>query len=362
MNTPTTLTYQSTGLRNLISNSRRQLSLDNSILKYPREVDEIPHKVLFKFTKRGFTQAGNTQRATNSSTMFLTLPVPAKIVDGTSVKITGTDLGLTGELLAGASNYLAGMDFTTIQGATSSAAVIGSSIVDTVRGAYSNLQGAVQGASGFAGELGRAGLQFYGANLINAAASRLAGVNVNAAAALAVGTGQILNPFTTAVFGGVNLRTFDFNWQFSPTSEQDSINLEKIIKRLRAKSLPTVSPNSLFMEFPHEVEFTYLGMQNDTFTFPTAPCYITSLQVDRTAAGTPAFFAKTGAPAFVSIGLRLLEIRPLVSRGDSDDNVITNATLTSAGQQFSTNVRSAAERAIAREIISAPSGPSGGQG
>lgn len=328
MNTPTTLTYQSAGLRNLISNSRRQLRLDNAILKYPREIDEVPHKILFKFTKRGFTQAGTNQRATNSSTMFLTLPVPSKIVDGTSVKITGTDLGLTGELLAGASSYLSGMDFTSLEAAGRSALTAGRAIGDTLSNAYTSPNGAV----GFAGELGRAGLQFYGAKLINAAVSRLAGVNVNAAAALAVGTGQILNPFTTAVFGGVDLRTFDFNWQFSPVGEQESVDLEKIIKRLRAKSLPTVSPNSLFMEFPHEVEFTYLGMQSDTFTFPTAPCYITSLQVDRTAAGTPAFFAKTGAPAFISIGMRLLEIRPLVSKGDSEDNVITNATLTGIGQ------------------------------
>jgi hypothetical protein len=324
---PTSLTYQSASLRNLISNSRRQLSLDNSILKYPREIDEIPHKVLFKFTKRGFTQAGNTQRATNSSTMFLTLPVPGKIVDGTSVKISGTDLGLTGELIAGASSYLSGLDFTSVQGATASAGTVARDLVNSFQNTT------LGGATSFAGELGRAGLQFFGANIINTVANNLAGINANAAAALAVGTGQILNPFTTAVFNGVNLRTFNFSWRFSPSTEDDSIKLEKIIKRLRAKSLPTVSPNNLFMEFPNEVEFTYLGMQNDTFTFPTAPCYITGMEVDRTAAGTPAFFAKTGAPAFVSISLNLLEIRPLVSKGDAEDNVITNATLTGVGQQ-----------------------------
>lgn len=347
MNTPSSLTYQSASLRTLISNSRRQLRLDNAVLKYPREIDEVPHKVLFKFTKRGFTQAGNSQRATNTSTMFLTLPVPSKIVDGTSVKISGTDLGLTGELLAGASSYLSGMDFTSIDAAGRSAFTAGRAIGDVYNRAAS------QGGVDFAGELGRAGLQFFGARLISAAASRFAGVDVNAAAALAVGTGQILNPFTTAVFGGVNLRTFNFNWQFSPVGEQESIDLEKIIKRLRAKSLPTVSPNNLFMEFPHEVEFTYLGMQDDTFTFPTAPCYITSLEVDRTAAGTPAFFAKTGAPAFVSIGMRLLEIRPLVSKGDSEDNVITNATLTGIGQGALT----AAAAPSSQPNFRGPSGP-----
>lgn len=337
---PTSLTYQSASLRNLISNSRRQLSLDNAILKYPRELDEVPHKVLFKFTKRGFTQAGNTQRATNTSTMFLALPVPAKIVDGTSVKISGTDLGLTGELIAGASSALSSMDFTSVQGVAASGQAVYENLGNQLRNA------SLSGATGFAGELGRAGLQFFGANIINTAIRNLApGVNTNAAAALAVGTGQILNPFTTAIFNGVNLRSFRFDWRFSPSSEQESIDLEKVIKRLRAKSLPTVSPNNLFMEFPNEVEFTYLGMQSDTFTFPTAPCYITGLEVDRTAAGTPAFFAKTGAPAFVSISLNLLEIRPLVSKGDSDDNVVTNATLTSAGQQLGTRASRSSETA-----------------
>lgn len=342
MTTPTSLTYQSASLRSLISNSRSQLRLDNAILKYPRELDEVPHKVLFKFTKRNFTQAGNSQRATNTSTMFLALPVPTKIVDGTSLNIKGTDLGLTGELIAGASSYLSNMDFTSVQGLADT----GQAVLSQLQGAFQNTTGA--GALGLAGELGRAGLQFFGANIINTAIRNLApGAATNAASALAVGTGQILNPFTTAVFNGVNLRTFNFNWKFSPASQQESIDLEKIIKRLRAKSLPTVSPNNLFMEFPNEVEFTYLGMQNDTFTFPTAPCYITGLEVDRTAAGTPAFFARTGAPAFVSIGLSLLEIRPLVSKGDSDDNVITNATLTTAGQQLGSAIRSApAQRLI----------------
>lgn len=334
---PTSLTYQSASLRNLISNSRSQLRLDNAILKYPREIDQVPHKVLFKFTKRGFTQAGNTQRATNTSTMFLALPVPSKIVDGTSVKISGTDLGLTGELIAGASSALSSMDFTSLEGLRAS----GSAVYDTLANQFQNAS--LSGAAGFAGELGRAGLQFFGANIINAAAQRLAGINANAGAAIAVGTGQILNPFTTAIFNGVNLRSFTFDWRFSPSSEQESIDLEKVIKRLRAKSLPTVSPNNLFMEFPNEVEFTYLGMQNDTFTFPTAPCYITGLMVDRTAAGTPAFFAKTGAPAFVSISLNLVEIRPLVSKGDNEDNVITNATLTTAGQQLGTAIRTSAQ-------------------
>lgn len=328
----------STNLRSLISNSRSQLALSgNNIIKYPREIDETPHKVLFKFSKRGIRQEGNTQRASNSTGMFLVLPVPSQIKDGTSVDITGTNLGLSGELISGMSNYMAGLDFSTFPAAAASGARTAGDIYNLVSG-----RGRSQ-LTGFASELGQAGLQYIGGNVINSALSSMGISNPQAQAAIAVGLGRILNPFTTAVFGGVKLRTFNFKWLFSPDNPSDSIELERVIKRLRAKSLPTVSTNNLFMEFPHEVEFTYLGMQNDTFSFPTAPCYISDLQVDRTAAGQPVFFAGTGAPAFVSIALSLIEIRPLVSKGNEYDDVDTNSTFVRNQAAAAVNARDRAQ-------------------
>lgn len=312
-----------TNIRNLINNSRRQLRFDDAILKYPREIDEIPHKVLFKFTKRGIRQSSNTQRATNTTGMYLVLPVPSKIVDGVSLDISGSNLGLTGELIAGSANYISGLNFSSIESTGASARALGGSMMDL----FNNTS--TQQGAGFASELGSAGVQYFGGRLINSALGFLGVQNPAAQEALAVGLGRVLNPFTTAVFNGVKLRSFQFNWSFSPIGEQESIDLEKIIKRLRAKSLPTVSTNNLFMEFPHEVEFQYLGMQNDTFTFPTAPCYITNLEINRSPTGTPVFFAKTGAPAFVTINMSLMEIRPLVARGDENDNVDTNSTFVS---------------------------------
>jgi hypothetical protein len=286
----------------------------------------VPHKVLFKFNDRRTRDQGNRNQVTTNPNMFLLLPVPGKIQDGISVKYSATDLGIGGEAIAGIASYLSSVGGNALNTGVTEA--LGQVLTD-IRSAASGVT--TTGAVNFASEVGRVMLQSnaarFGTNLIgpNSIGANL-GFGGNAAAGIAVGTGQIVNPFTTAVFGGVSLREFRFDWTFAPSTAAESVKIEQIIKKLRAKALPTVSGNSLFMHFPSEIEFVYLGMKDDTFSFPTAPCVMTSISVDRTPTGQPVFFAGTGAPAFISLSMALMEVRPLVSTGQNDE-VNTNATI-----------------------------------
>lgn len=298
-----------TSARTLIQNSRANTTLNGYI--FPDNIEDVPHKMVMRFVKRSATLGGRsdlTPQEVNITNGYIVLPVPSQIVDGVSINYQSTNLGITGEIIAGAaSNISASMgslDFSSTRNFLGSLGSATSNAVSTTLGALGQ----------YASSAGQAMAMNYGASLINRGLSTAGVSNPQAAAALSVGLNKTLNPFTTAVFQGVNLRTFAFTWTLSPRTKNESTNLEIIIRMLRSKSLPNVPRNTsgLFMEFPEALEFNLIGMIDDTFTFPTSPCVIEALRFDRSPTGSPVFFAGTGAPAIVQITMKLMEIKPLI--------------------------------------------------
>ena len=304
-----------TNARDLITNSRSNLSLN--VLKYPNDIDSVPHKIIFRFIKRNTSVSDRQFRITSQNSKdYLVLPVPTNIQDGVGIDYKVDNLGLIGEL---GSNVLRGLARDGLTSQTSYENAF-QTVIDGVRSSV--LSGALAQATAASAAAGLAS-RFR----LNLNPDRINNV-------ISAGLGRIVNPFTTAIFQGVKLRTFSFEWNLSPSSRNESEKIEQIIKMLRTKALPKVKTTNgnAFMEFPEEVEFTFLGMQNDTFSFPTAPCVVTSFNVDRTPTGNPVFFAGTGAPAFFNISINLLEVRPLVVQdvangGQTTEQVTINPTL-----------------------------------
>jgi len=53
--------------------------------------------------------------------------------------------------------------------------------------------------------------------------------------------GKIVNPYVEQVFGGVDLRSFDFNWKLVPRNPSEQRAIQRIIKFLRIASMPDTS-------------------------------------------------------------------------------------------------------------------------
>ena len=53
--------------------------------------------------------------------------------------------------------------------------------------------------------------------------------------------GKIANPYTEQVFGGIQLRDFQFNWKLVPRNRSEQRSIERIIKYLRRAALPDTS-------------------------------------------------------------------------------------------------------------------------
>ena len=53
--------------------------------------------------------------------------------------------------------------------------------------------------------------------------------------------GKIVNPYVEQVFGGVDLRSFDFNWKLVPRNKREQKNIQGLIRFIRSAAMPDTS-------------------------------------------------------------------------------------------------------------------------
>lgn len=293
--------YQVTNARQAIDAARAPGQSLN-ILKFPLDIDSVPHKFLMNFrlrnTQTEITDNGAQIRPGTQIVGALVLPVPRQINEGYRVSYSSEDLGMAALITSAITNAAQG-----IQNAPGSI----SSYTDAVSGVVGAARDVASGLSAQSAALLATTVL---ANADRGPIGRLARAGQQA---ISNQLGLIINPFTTAVFQGVELRQYNYSWLCAPTSELESRALENIIKTIRFNMLPKRSSGGLTLDYPHEVEYQLIGSKPE-FVWPTKPCVVKSFNVNRSPhqdAG-PAFFAKTGAPAFIEMSMELLEIQPLI--------------------------------------------------
>lgn len=318
-----------TNARSLMEQARSISARSLDILKFPDDLEKVPHKMLINIRSYSRAGAGRLSIPTGTNTRSaIALPVPARIEESYSANYTGTDLGNVGNAIANAIDTTMNSDLTL--------ANIGSTISTAGR----SLAGVSEGSNRPIREgilnIGQALAYQLAIGATSTASGALGlGQSVPAPAVIAAGTGMIFNPHTTAIFGGVNLRTMSYNWTLAPKTERESRSIEQIVKTLRNAMLPSIARNELFLKFPDQIEYKILGALPD-YDMPTTPCVITNINLNRTGAG-PVFFAKTGAPTVYNLTIQLMEIRAL-TRNDflsssTPSNTPSNPTPTPATTQ-----------------------------
>lgn len=297
--------------RGLMEQARSRSARSLDILKFPDDLEKVPHKMLINIRSYSRSGAGTVSIPSGTNTRSaIALPVPARILESYSVNYASTDLGVVGNALANA-----------VDGAMNPN---GPGLVNSLGNFGREVTG--QSADAAANRPIREGMLNIGQALAyqlaigaTATAGAAVGLNIPARQAIAAGTGLIFNPHTTAIFGGVNLRTMDYNWTLAPKTEKESRSVEQIVRVLRNAMLPYRGNNQLFLKFPDQVEYKILGAMPD-YDMPTTPCVITNVTLNRTGNG-PVFFAKTGAPVVYTLAIQLMEIRALTR-----DDFLNNST------------------------------------
>lgn len=135
------------------------------------------------------------------------------------------------------------------------------------------------------------------------------------------GTGQIVNPFVKMLFRGLNMRTFEFQFKFTPRTVNESNEIKDIIDEFRMAALPELEMGSFALTYPKEIQIEYVQRGGDVSASGTnrwlnkfKHCVITGLDVDYASAG---FYVpmRDGFPSETVLTLRFTE-NELVTRED----------------------------------------------
>jgi hypothetical protein len=139
--------------------------------------------------------------------------------------------------------------------------------------------------------------------------------------ALATAVTQVVkNPMLEVMYKGVSLRKFNFSFSLWPRSEQEAIEVQKIIELLRYHQAPEIKQNTggFFLIPPSEfdISFMYNGKTNPNMD-AISTCVLTNVSVDYTPKGFHAFesidsidnpeLGKTGMPVGINLSLSFME-------------------------------------------------------
>jgi len=124
------------------------------------------------------------------------------------------------------------------------------------------------------------------------------------------GQQKALNPAVEAIFQSVDLRTFNYNFRFTPRSENEVRTVDNIIKLFKFHMLPERVQNEAVgrhLIFPSEFEIYYMfqGVENQWYPF-TGQCVLTDMDVTYGPGGESQHFRPVdGSPPPTEINMSL---------------------------------------------------------
>ena len=285
-------------------NSRKFKNLRYPMARLEENSDYLEIKVL-EYQPPGFKSTSNQSMRTNTSTESLKnkeeilgkifLPIPETITDSNGVTWGSNELN--GLLTSAVDISTAIMDSDSIEDLKKA----GGSGIDKLKDLVSDKTSASAINAVFA------------SSVVNAL-----GGNVETNDLLARNSGQILNPNMELLFGGVQLRSFSFEFDFAPRDEKESLEIKNIIRALKitmnAKN-GSLDENSsgLFIKSPDVYQLTYkTGKKNHQFLHKFKPMALLGMAVNYTGAGTYATYDNT-SPISLKMSLDFQELNPIYS-------------------------------------------------
>lgn len=141
--------------------------------------------------------------------------------------------------------------------------------------------------------------------IINYFAGQAVGANI-----FTRGTGKVLNPNLELLFSGPNLRTFNYNYRFTPRNDDESREIKKIIKVLKKAMAP--KRGNLFLKTPDifKLEYIYSGGGQHPYMNKIKSCALTGLSVDYTPDGSYMTY-QDGSMTSYNVSLQFNELNPI---------------------------------------------------
>jgi hypothetical protein len=228
-----------------------------------------------------------TTRITDSIAIYL----PPNVKDATSVGYNNAEMGVIGAAAAGSAG-----------------------VVDALR------KGDLSGLASTLGTAAKDLLATAGLGLGSEFLGTLAGVDPEGLKGFAKKAfGQASNPYMEVLFEGVEMRTFTYNFTFSPRNKEETEDVKKIIEMFRFHMMPELNGgSSAFMTLPSTFDIHYMyqvtpdvSMENNYYT-KIATCVLKGCDVDYTPNGVKSF--ASGAPTQITMSLSFQETEMLTKQ------------------------------------------------
>ena len=200
-------------------------------------------------------------------------------------------------------------------------------IEDTTTAAYNDSATGIVGFLAASGELGKATDRASMARLIGGTIKGL-GSDITAKAVGAIGdvfgaqgTEQLIkkafggnadNPYMEVLFDAMQLRTFTYNFQFAPRSEEEAIEVQKIIQLFRFHMAPELRPGAnRYLGLPSQFDIHYMYLTKEgvasenNFYNKIATCVLQDCKINYAPDGVKSF--ADGGPVQTTMTLQFKE-------------------------------------------------------
>ena len=175
------------------------------------------------------------------------------------------------------------------------------------------------------------GMRDAASNIINAAQTVLNDSQLaNAAAIYFAGqavsanflgrSGIVLNPNLELLFQGPKLRSFRYNYTFTPRDEEEAREIRRIIKVLKKTMAPRKTVGSLFLGVPavYQIRYIYNGGGDHPFLNKLKPCALTGFNVNYAPDGSYMTY-QDGSMTSYAIDMQFDELEPIYNEDISQD-------------------------------------------
>jgi hypothetical protein len=135
------------------------------------------------------------------------------------------------------------------------------------------------------GDTLRGGAQSIGKNLLEEA-SGFTNTNIKDTASLAIRAA--VNPHAETIFHGINFRSFQFDFKFTPRTDDESVAVDNIIQAFKFYAAPEINQGKSGPYFIYPAEFDIKFVSNNKenqFLNKISTCALTSININYTANG-----------------------------------------------------------------------------
>ena len=129
-------------------------------------------------------------------------------------------------------------------------------------------------------------------------------------------TGQTINNNVEVLFNGPGLRTFNYNYRFTPREPKEAVMIKNIIRFFKKQMAPKRSTSRIFLKSPNVFKLKYVFKNGDhPFLNNIKMCALNGFTVDYTPDGSYSTYSDggegDGSMTSYNVGLSFMEMTPI---------------------------------------------------